>query len=74
MRLVTAWLVKVCKLSKTIEELESVPLLYLVDPNAALINAHAEMMETLGKLIGSCFRGLHWHRFYDINQIDPLRI
>jgi hypothetical protein len=37
MRLVVAWMIKVTKLTKTLEELEAVPNLFLVDPRAAIV-------------------------------------
>lgn len=66
-----AWLVKVQTLTKTMEEIELLPTLFLIDPKAAIVEASYEMMETLGKLFGTCIRGLKFYSFYDINQTPP---
>lgn len=58
-------------MTKTLEEMEQVHMLYLVDPKAAIVEAAPELMETLGKLFGTCMRGLHFFSFYDRNQIEP---
>lgn len=47
LRLIVVWLVKLPTLQSTFEELEKVPLLFLVDPKAAIVKAYPELMETL---------------------------
>lgn len=74
LRLITMWLVKIPQMTKTLEEMEAVAMLYLVDSRAAIVEAAPELMETLGKLFGSCMRALHYFSFYDCNQIDPNEI
>ena len=67
LRLIVVWLAKIPSLTKTIEEMELLPNLFLIDPKAAIVEASYEMMETLGKLFGTCMRGLRFYSFYDIN-------
>ena len=69
--MITVWLVKIPSMTKTLEEIDAVALIYLIDSKAAIIEAAPELMETLGKLFGSCMRALHYFSFYDCNQIDP---
>lgn len=71
LRLIVKWLVKIPSMTKTLEEMEAVPLIYLIDPKAAIVEAAPELMETLGKLFGTCMRGLRFFSFHDRNQIDP---
>ena len=71
LRLIVTWLVKIPQMTKTLEEMEQVHMLYLVDPKAAIVEAAPELMETLGKLFGTCMRGLRFFSFYDCNQIEP---
>lgn len=47
LRIIVLWLVKLPTLQKTFEELEVLPLLFLVDPLAALVKSYPEIMETL---------------------------
>jgi hypothetical protein len=71
LRLIVCWLAKIPKMTKTLEEMEAVNLMFLVDPKAAIIEAAPELMETLGKIFGTCARGLRFFNFYDSNQVDP---
>lgn len=71
LRLIVVWIAKVPSMAKTIDEIDAVPLLFLVDPQAAIIEASTELMETLGKLFGTCMRGLRFFSFYDSNQEAP---
>lgn len=74
LRLIVTWLVRVPQLSKTMEEVEALPMLFLIDPNAAILETSTELMETLGKLFGTCMRGLRFFSFYDKDQISPAEI
>lgn len=65
LRLITVWLVKIPQMTKTLGEMEAVGMIYLVDSKAAIVEAAPELMETLGKLFGTCMRGLHYFSFYD---------
>jgi hypothetical protein len=65
--MIVVWLVKLPTLQSTFEELEKVPLLFLVDPKAAIVKAYPELMETLQKLFGGCMRALRFFIFYDID-------
>jgi hypothetical protein len=47
LRLIVVWLAKLPTLQNTFDELEKVPLLFLVDPQAAIVKAYPELMETL---------------------------
>jgi len=67
LRLIVTWLVKIPTLQTTIDEMEAVPLLFLVDPKAAIIESSHELMETLGKLFGTCMRALSFFMLYDVN-------
>lgn len=67
LRLIVVWLIKLPTLQGTFEELEKVPLLFLVDPKAAIVKAYPELMETLQKLFGSCYRALRYFIFYDVD-------
>lgn len=58
-------------MTKTLQEMELVPNLFLVDPKAAILEVYPEFMETLGKMFGNCGRALHFFNFYDTNQVDP---
>lgn len=65
--MIVVWLAKLPTMAKTIDEMDAVPHLFLVDPQAAIIEASWELMETLGKLFGTCMRGLRFFSFYDSN-------
>jgi hypothetical protein len=54
-------------MTKTLEEIEAVPLLFLVDPSAAIIESCYELMETLGKFFGADMRALRFFSFYDVD-------
>jgi hypothetical protein len=71
LRLIVVWLAKLPTLQKTFEELEKVPLLFLVDPHAAIVKSYPELMDTLSKLFGGCLRALRYFVFYDIDQETP---
>lgn len=74
MRLIVTWLVKIPKMTKTLEEIEAVPLLFIVDPSAAIVECCYELMETLGKFFGADMRALRFFSFYDVDQVDPFQI
>ena len=67
MRLIVTWIVKIPKMTKTLEQIEAVPLLFLVDPSAAIIESCYELMETLGKFFGADMRALRFFSFYDVD-------
>jgi hypothetical protein len=73
-QMVVIWLKKIPKMGMTLQEMEAVPNLYLVDPKAAIVESHTELLETLGKLFGNCTRANHFFAFYDTNQTDPVTI
>jgi hypothetical protein len=73
-KMIVTWLDQVPKMTKTLQEMEAVQNLFLVDPKAAILEAYAEIIETLGKLFGNCGRALHFFNFYDVNQTDPKTI
>lgn len=51
--------------------MDVLPNLFFVDPRAAIVEAGYELMDTLGKLFGTCMRGLRFFSFYDVNQTPP---
>lgn len=65
LRLIVCWLAKIPQMSKILEEMEAINLIFLVDPKAAIVEAAPEVMETLGKLFGTCVRGMRYFSFYD---------
>lgn len=67
LRLIVTWLAKIPTLTVTLDEMEAVPLLFLVDPKAAIVESYTELMETLGKLFGTCMRALCFFMLYDCN-------
>lgn len=67
MRLITYWLKKIPTLTKTLQEMDAIPNLFLVDPKAAIVESYTEILETLGKFFGNCSRALHFFSFYDFN-------
>jgi len=71
LRLIVVWIKKLPTLQKTFEELEKLPLLFLVDPQAAIVKAYPELMETLAKLFGGCSRALRFFAFNDVDQETP---
>ena len=67
LRFIVVWLAKLPTLKNTFDELEKLPLLFLVDSQAAIVKAYPELMETLQKLFGGCLRALRFFCFYDLD-------
>jgi hypothetical protein len=74
-RLIVSWMQKIQSLTTSIDELNLVPNLFLVDSQAAIVECYYELMETLSKLFGNCFRTVRFYMCHDTEaQTQPENI
>ena len=74
LRFVTCYFRKLQTLGKSIQETNQVPRLFLVDPQAAILNMYHELAETLMRIFGAEGRTIKQYIMKDLPQLPRAEI